>query len=66
MATSGGRSVGIVRPRTQATEFACLFVCLFDVINRGILWRVRIPRASDQNQEQDKGEAIPVIGLGGL
>jgi hypothetical protein len=25
--TSGGRSVGIVRSRTQATEFVCLFVC---------------------------------------
>ena len=24
----GGRSVGIVRSRTKATEFVCLFVCL--------------------------------------
>jgi hypothetical protein len=27
--TSGGRSIGIVRSRTQDTEFVCLFVCLF-------------------------------------
>jgi hypothetical protein len=27
--TSGSRSVGIVRLRTKATEFVCLFVCLF-------------------------------------
>jgi hypothetical protein len=26
--TSGGRSVGIIRSRTEGTEFACLFVCL--------------------------------------
>jgi hypothetical protein len=26
--TSGGRSIGIVRSRTQAMEFVCLFVCL--------------------------------------
>ena len=25
--TGGGRSVGIVRSRTSATEFVCLFVC---------------------------------------
>jgi hypothetical protein len=29
--TGGGRSVGIVRSRTKATEFVC-FVCLFVVI----------------------------------
>jgi hypothetical protein len=27
--TSGGRSVGIVRSLTEATEFVSLFVCLF-------------------------------------
>ena len=27
--TGGGRSVGIVRSRTKATEFVCLFVMLF-------------------------------------
>jgi hypothetical protein len=27
--TKGGRSVGIVRLRTNATDFVCLFVCLF-------------------------------------
>jgi hypothetical protein len=27
--TSGGRSVGTVRSRAQATEFVCLFVLLF-------------------------------------
>jgi hypothetical protein len=26
--TGGGRSVGIVRSRTKATEFVCLFVCV--------------------------------------
>jgi hypothetical protein len=37
--TSGGRSVGIVRSRTQTTEFV-LFVCLFSQSNGLLLeWR---------------------------
>jgi hypothetical protein len=30
--TSGSRSVGIVRSRTQTTEFVYLFVCCYDWI----------------------------------
>jgi hypothetical protein len=30
--TSGGRSVCIVRSRTHATEFVCLFICLFKLL----------------------------------
>jgi len=34
--TGGGRSVGIVRVRTKATEFVCLFVCIvYDNMHKG-------------------------------
>jgi hypothetical protein len=36
--TSGGRSVGIVRSRTQTMEFVCLFVCLF--VGLSIIFRI--------------------------
>jgi hypothetical protein len=35
--TGGGRSVGIVRSRTKATEFVCLFVCLLRLFVVGTL-----------------------------
>jgi hypothetical protein len=42
--TIGGRSVGIVRSRTKATEFSCLYCVLFLMLDHrlynGFIWRI--------------------------
>jgi hypothetical protein len=46
--TSGGRPVGIVRSRTKATEFVCLFVCFVNSVT-----------AAPKRKEEPCGNTIP-------
>jgi hypothetical protein len=64
--SSGGRSVGIVRSRTQTMEFVCLFVCLLSPQNMSLFffsfftWRAL--REIFSHQSRIHVEEFPVFG----
>ena len=48
--TGGGRSVGIVRSRTMATEFSLVLVCIMITAGMGVTYRLLVGKPDVKGQ----------------